>query len=853
MRPVRILPEPCRSVFGPGFSAGPAPGSVSVTNQLTEVTAAGLSEDAGQVLGEGTDGGALLLPDDIRAALDAVLGGPEWRQAEAERLLSYDASARALGILGGTGVTLPLATTGGAGLMSAADKQALAAAGGGLATETTRAAIASTEVDAGVLALRTNGHLAPGDGGGGLYVRAAGEPAHGAKVQSADGAWWALVPEGGRVNLLQFGAPRTADGTAPAADSYAAIAAALDYARLWSAAGQGAALAVEVPAGRYLVGQTLQIRAAVHLRGLGGRPEFLFPDTAGIVIHDSRTALSGAETPDDPATTGARGAVIEGLALTGPSAGQGFQPGKPGLRAHARCTLRSLAVSGFSGHGVQIEAEAAVDADATGWTVLDLAAAGNGGSGLHVAGAADAGRALGLRLSGNGRWGLEDRTARGSTYAGVESAGNGTAAAGQGDETALVERGGDVWAAAAAASEAALAATEPGTDPAVWRLAHPGGGDIGWELAPAWSAGRPAGTYVTGGAARIEGAENASALTGLFAAPDQGPPALDARALAAGGRIGAVAPGGTGTGLALSGPEVAAGSGLRFAGEGVELRLADAPDAALALVTAGTPAGLALARDTATGSLGWQADGATAEALTLSETTLAFGRPEPVGAAQAWFPRGVFLGAAAEARSLAFGPDAGAGADHGAGDVVLASAPAEGAPAGWLWLSQHDADGAPGTARALWQVPTLDGAVTLPGLSAAALAAEGAAGHAGTLAWQTDRAAAVVSDGSAWRDLRALPVVEKPGNAVLSASEAFAVIRMTSAGDNTLTVEAGTLAPGEHVTVVQSGSGRTRLVAGAGVSIESETTLALRARHAAATLLCLAPDSYLLVGSLAES
>jgi hypothetical protein len=780
--------------------------------------------------------------------------------------------------------------------MSAADKQALAAAGGGLATETTRAAIASTEVDAGVLALRTNGHLAPGDGGGGLYVRAAGEPAHGAKVQSADGAWWALVPEGGRVNLLQFGAPRTADGTAPAADSYAAIAAALDYARLWSAAGQGAALAVEVPAGRYLVGQTLQIRAAVHLRGLGGRPEFLFPDTAGIVIHDSRTALSGAETPDDPATTGARGAVIEGLALTGPSAGQGFQPGKPGLRAHARCTLRSLAVSGFSGHGVQIEAEAAVDADATGWTVLDLAAAGNGGSGLHVAGAADAGRALGLRLSGNGRWGLEDRTARGSTYAGVESAGNGTAAAGQGDETALVERGGDVWAAAAAASEAALAATEPGTDPAVWRLAHRGGGDIGWELAPAWSAGRPAGTYVTGGAARIEGAENASALTGLFAAPDQGPPALDARALAAGGRIGAVAPGGTGTGLALSGPEVAAGSGLRFAGEGVELRLADAPDAALALVTAGTPAGLALsgpevaagsglrfagegvelrladapdaalalvtagtpaglalARDTATGSLGWQANGATAEALTLSETTLAFGRPEPVGAAQAWFPRGVFLGAAAEARSLAFGPDAGAGADHGAGDVVLASAPAEGAPAGWLWLSQHDADGAPGTARALWQVPTLDGAVTLPGLSAAALAAEGAAGHAATLAWQTDRAAAVVSDGSAWRDLRALPVVEKPGNAVLSASEAFAVIRMTSAGDNTLTVEAGTLAPGEHVTVVQSGSGRTRLVAGAGVSIESENTLALRARHAAATLLCLAPDSHLLVGSLAES
>lgn len=867
--------EPCRSVFGPGFGAGGGGGggSVTITNQITEITASGLSEDPGQVLAEGTDGGALLTGDGIRTALDAALGGPGWRAPEAERLLSYDVPSRTVGILGGTGVALPLATEAAAGLMSAADKQALAAAGGagGVATEPTRAGLAAVTVAPGVATVRTSGHALPGDGGGGLYRRTAGEPAHGGKVQSADGAWWELVAEGGRVNVLQFGAARTTDGTTPTVDAHAAFAAAIRYAGLWSAGTVALGLAVEVPPGRYRIAAPLEIRAAMTLRGQGGLglieawpTEIRFDDTAGIIVHDARSTGvgNGVETPDDPATTSAAGAVIEGLWLSGPGAGAGFDPAKPGIRVRARCLLRDLHVGRFSGHGVHIEADAAgTGTNANVWTAINLAARGNGGSGLHVAGTdANAGHAFGLDLSENGRWGLEDRSFLGNHYAGVQTAANGTGTAGQDGASAIVRHGGDLWCAAAGASEAALAATEPGTDPAVWVFAFAGGSvAIGPESAPAWTPGQPAGTWVAGGAALLAGASNRSVVLGLYVEEDQGLAALDQRTMALGGQIGRVAPGLFGRGYAQSGRDVDAGSGLRFqpSAAGFEVLLRDAPAHALTLVTQGTPDGLRLMHDPglAGGLVSWKVrfDSAIAQAFTLDETTAAFGRPGPVGRGHALFPRGAFHGDFAHARQLVFGPDARTGEDHGPGDLVLASAPAAGAAAGWLWLSAHDADGAAGTARALWTVPTLDGAVTLPGYAEAALAAAGAAGHAGTLAFATGRGAPMVSDGGAWRDLRAMTVATVPGDAVLAPGHAFALLRMTSSAANTVTVPAGALGVGEQATILQSGTGQTTVVAGAGVTIGSEVGLALRGRHAAASLLCLAPDTYLLVGALAPA
>ncbi len=642
--------------FGGGTGSG---GGDYVDNRtIQEITASGLSEDPGQVLVEGVDGGALLTGPGIQAALDASLGGPEWRQGGAERLLTYDVPSRTVGILAGTGVALPLATTAEAGLMSAADKQALAAASGGaggVATEMTRAQIALTAIEAGVASLRTNGYAAPGDGGGGLYARAGAEPAHGGKVQSADGAWWELVAEGGAVNILQFGAVRRTDGGLPTVDAQAAVAAALAFARLWTDGTTGRGLTVAVPAGRYLIGQPLEIRAALRLLGAGAA-RFDFADTAGLLVHSATSlGVSGVESPDNPATSSAEGAVIAGLHLAGPEAGAGFDASKPGVKLHARAALSGLRVEGFSGHGVEI----APGLGAEGWRIDGLTAQRNGGSGLAVLGAgADRGTATALDLAENGRYGLEDRADAGSAYLGLALRGNGTAAAGQGGATALVARAGALYAAAPGASEAALSATEPGTDPAVWAPTLPG---IAPDpaRAPDWQAGQPAGTYAPGGAALLEGAGNAAVLTGAEVTPDQPPLALGPAGVLLGGRSGA--------------PRAAA-------------------------------AGLGRA-----------------------------------------------LGASSE------------------------------------------------------------------------------------------------------RAFRALAIRSPAADTTLAAADAFALLRFTGAAAQVLTVPAGALAVGDQVSLTQAGAGAVTVAAGAGVTLETEASLTLRGQHAAASLLCVAPDTYLLIGGLAAS
>jgi hypothetical protein len=70
----------------------------------------------------------------------------------------------------------------------------------------TRTALASTQVPVLANYITTMGYAAVGDGGGALYKRVGSEPAHGGKVQSADGAWWELVADGQDINVRMFGA-----------------------------------------------------------------------------------------------------------------------------------------------------------------------------------------------------------------------------------------------------------------------------------------------------------------------------------------------------------------------------------------------------------------------------------------------------------------------------------------------------------------------------------------------------------------------------------------------------------------------------------------------------------------------
>lgn len=68
----------------------------------------------------------------------------------------------------------------------------------------TRDAVESLEIPAGITAFRTNGFATVGDGGAALYKRVPSEPSHAGKVQSADDTWWELAET--NFHVAMFGA-----------------------------------------------------------------------------------------------------------------------------------------------------------------------------------------------------------------------------------------------------------------------------------------------------------------------------------------------------------------------------------------------------------------------------------------------------------------------------------------------------------------------------------------------------------------------------------------------------------------------------------------------------------------------
>jgi hypothetical protein len=133
-----------------------------------------------------------------------------------------------------------LAALGGAGLLSLSPQAASAASqrqAGIFFLASTRSPV---HVPADAPVVQTDGFASPGDGGGGLYRRAATAPAHRGTFRSADGALWELVVDD--PSIRAFGA--IGDGQA---DDRPAIQAAIDYV---AARGGGT---VFVPVGRFRI------------------------------------------------------------------------------------------------------------------------------------------------------------------------------------------------------------------------------------------------------------------------------------------------------------------------------------------------------------------------------------------------------------------------------------------------------------------------------------------------------------------------------------------------------------------------------------------------------------------------
>jgi hypothetical protein len=77
---------------------------------------------------------------------------------------------------------------------------------------------------------------------------------------------------------------------------------------------------------------------------------------------------------------------------------------------------------------------------------------------------------------------------------------------------------------------------------------------------------------------------------------------------------------------------------------------------------------------------------------------------------------------------------------------------------------------------------------------------------------------------------------------------------MNVASGNNLTVPANSTVAwpiGSQVTILQTGSGQTTIVAGAGVTVNGTPGLKLRAQWSAATLVKRATDTWVVLGDLA--
>lgn len=113
----------------------------------------------------------------------------------------------------------------------------------------TRADVVTASIPATIEHIYTGGYSAVGDNGGAHYIRVATEPAHAAKIQSADGAWWRLAEW--PINPMMFGAAgdNVTDDKQALLDmfAYVGVQASPNYTQSWPVTGLGYTYCTSVP------------------------------------------------------------------------------------------------------------------------------------------------------------------------------------------------------------------------------------------------------------------------------------------------------------------------------------------------------------------------------------------------------------------------------------------------------------------------------------------------------------------------------------------------------------------------------------------------------------------------------
>jgi len=642
-----------------------------------------------------------------------------------------------------------------AGVMTAADKTKLDDLSTASAKDLpTRLDVAAATIDAAITYVRTAGYGAAGDGGGALYRRVGTQPSHNLTVQSADTAWWEIVPDPGGINVLQAGA--IADDTTDSASAFQDCVDFFYYTDnpTWIKPGGR----VIVPAGEYYLGSKIELKHTVILEGHGvgaggvrSGSKLRWPaDMDGIVINRYNTL---ADDTEGTATGAADGSIIRNLYLAG---GGGTFGTADGVWFRARGTLEHCTIAGFSGHGIKIVAASntpgPVDGNANNWRVNNCRCENNKNCGMFVDGPdVNAGLATLLDCSQNGRWGIWDSGFLGNTYIACHVASNGFGQiAGNGATSSIVWLGGSRYYANVAATEADLVATTPGTDETVWTF-YQTAGETGGQI-PTWLPAQPVGTYFHGGPYRTDNLNARHILLGCYSEGGGGPSQFITPTLLLGGLHGANI---AGTGMAQFGSDYSLGV-PNFINKdttfGMKLKINNTKE---------TPLWVEIDGEVSHQLFQWQdipkvmalgmtqnAANTTAMYMLSANTTYTFGRSAAPNSG-AYFPNGIYMGNSIRARYMATVDTKPTTGDTATGDIFWNNVLNGGGVLGWVGVTQ----GSPGTLRALWQVPTLDSAMSLPQIAVASLPAAAAA-NLDHVVYCTDGDAGApclaVSDGTNW-------------------------------------------------------------------------------------------------------
>jgi hypothetical protein len=306
----------------------------------------------------------------------------------------------------------------------------------------TRAAIAAASVDTvandGPSFIRTSGYATVGDGGAALYKRLSGAPSGSTNkgyVQSADGAWWGLVPKSGRVRIEQFGGNAGYVNTGThGTDNYQPILDATSYQL------NGVfSLRVDLGQGKYWVSQFIEPDHAIFLYGTGNGSNYFdtatvlyFPNTTGgFIFHASNTG--SGRNPTHVASSvhaGASDSIIKGFGIfyEGSDNVTGVNPNEHAIQMHIPITVENIWFHNVPGDAINIYANGGFG-NANHFTIRDCQVHSAAGHGLRVEGGdTNAGNIYNFYTHQCGKCGIMDDAYLGNHYFGLEIDGYGNKA-----------------------------------------------------------------------------------------------------------------------------------------------------------------------------------------------------------------------------------------------------------------------------------------------------------------------------------------------------------------------------------------------------------------------------------------